>query len=87
MTSAPASLFRGLGVEPETEMLFEFAQGEVRTMEVGYTWIRLLGKEIMTQVMFNEEGTPPILGAMALENAFLGVDPVAQRLIPIRGLM
>ncbi len=87
MTSAPASVFRGLGVEPVTEKLFEFAQGEVKTMEVGYTWVRFAGEEILTQVMFNEEGTPPILGAIALENAFMGVDPVAQRLVPVRGLM
>lgn len=56
-------------------------------MGVGYTWVRFAGEEILTQVMFNEEGTPPILGAIALENAFMGVDPVAQRLIPVRGLM
>ena len=32
--------------------------------------------------MFNEEETPPILGAIALENAFMGVDRVGQQLIP-----
>ena len=87
MTSAPASVFRGLGIEPVTRKHFELAQGEVRAMEVGYTWLRFAGEEILTQVMFNEEGTPPILGAIALENAFMGVDPVAQRLIPVSGLM
>ena len=37
--------------------------------------------------MFSEEGTPPILGAIALENAFMGVGLVAQQLIPVSGLM
>ena len=87
MTSAPASLFRELGVEPESRKIFEFAQGEVRFMEVGYTWVRFEEQEILTQVLFNEEGSPPLLGAIALENAFMGVDPVAKRLIPVRGLM
>ena len=39
----------------------------VRAIEVGYTWVRFAGEEILTQVMFNGEGTPPILGAIALD--------------------
>ena len=86
MTSVPASLLGDLGVEPESSELFEFAQGEIRALEVGYTWVRVAGKEVMTPVMFNDEGTPALLGAIALESAFMGVDPVRQRLIPVRGL-
>ena len=86
MTSVPASLLGDLGVEPESSELFEFAQGEIRALEVGYTWLRVAGKEVMTPVMFNDEGTPALLGAIALESAFMGVDPVRQRLIPVRGL-
>lgn len=87
MTAAPASVLRQLGVEPTTRKAFQFAQREVRTMDVGYARVRVEDQEIITQVLFNDEGTPPLLGAIALENAFLGVDPLAQRLIPIRGLM
>ena len=86
VTSAPASLFRELGVEPVSREFFEFAQGEVRTLETGYTWVRVAGKEVMTQVMFNDEGTAPLLGAVALENALMGIDPVRRRLVPVRGL-
>ena len=86
MTSAPASLLRDLGVEPESREFFEFAQGEVRSLETGYTWVRVANKEVLTQVMFNDEGTAPLLGAVALENALMGIDPVRQRLIPVRGL-
>ena len=56
-------------------------------METGYTCVRFAGEEVLTQVLFNEEGTPPLLGALALESAFMGVDPVEQRLIPVEGLM
>ena len=87
MTAAPASLYRELGVEPVTKKLFEFAQGEVRLKEIGYTWVRFEGEEVMTQVLFNDEGTPPLLGAVALENALMGVDPVRKQLISVRGLM
>jgi clan AA aspartic protease len=87
ITSMSASTLRELGVEPVTSERFKFAQGEVRTMEIGYTWLRFAGKEILTQVLFNEEGSPPLLGALALESAYMGVDPVEQRLIPVQGLM
>lgn len=87
MTSVPASILNGLGVEPVDRKRFRFAQGEVRDMETGYTWVRFAGQEVLTQVLFNEEGAPPLLGALALENAFMGVDSVGQRLIPVQGLM
>ena len=87
MTAVPASVLSQLGVEPTTRKAFQFAQGEVRTMDVGYARVRVEDQEIITQVLFNDEGTPPLLGAIALENAFLGVDPLPQRLIPTRGLM
>ena len=87
ITSAPASVLRGLGVKPAITQLFQFAQGETRVMEVGYAGVRFEGREIITQVLFNDEGTPPLLGALALEGAYMGVDPVAQRLIPVPGLM
>ena len=54
----------------------------MRLMDIGYTWVRFEGQEILTQVLFNEEGAPPLLGAIALENAFMGVDLIAKRLIP-----
>lgn len=87
MTSAPGSLLRGLGVEPMSEEFLQFAQGEVRKMEVGQTWVRIDGKQIVTQVLFNDEGTPPLLGALALEGVLMGVDPVAKKLVPVKGLM
>jgi predicted aspartyl protease len=69
------------------EQRFECGQGEVRTMEVGQTWMRVEEREIITQVLFNDEGTLPLLGALALEGVFMGIDPVSQKLIPVQGLM
>ena len=85
--SVPASVLRDLGVRPVSTERFRFAQGEVRELPVGYTWIRFAGKELMTQVIFNAEGTSPLLGALALEGAYMAVDPVGQRLIPVEGLL
>ncbi len=87
ITAAPASVLRGLGVTPSMRQTFRFAQGEVREMDVGQTWVRVEEKEVVTLVLFNDEGTPPLLGALTLEAAFMGVDPVAQKLVPVKGLM
>ena len=87
VTSAPASLLRGLGVEPIRTQDFELADGGTREMEVGQTWVRVGDREVITLVLFNDEGSMPLLGALTLEGAFLGVDPVHKRLVPIRAVM
>ena len=87
ISSFPASTLRELGVLPSFKQSFKFGQGEVKEMDVGQTWIRVEGKEVVTLVLFNDEGTTPLLGANALEAMFVGVDPVEKRLIPVEGLM
>ena len=87
VTSVPGSILRELGVMPVASQQFRFDQGEVRQMDMGRTWIDIDGREGMTLFVFNDEGTPPLLGALALEALFLGVDPVGQRLVPVDGLM
>ncbi len=87
ITSAPASALIDMGVVPSMSQSFRFAQGEVREMQVGRTRMRFESREVITLVLFNDEGTPPLLGALALEEAFLGVDPVGKRLVPVQGLM
>lgn len=87
ITSAPSSVLSELGVEPAAKQLFQFAQDETRLMDIGYARVRLEGREIITQMLFNDEGTQPLLGAMALEGAYLGVDPIGKRLVPVPGLM
>ncbi len=87
ITSVPASVLRDLNVQPLAKRRFRFGQGEIRTMDVGQAWVRIEGEEIVTLVLFNEEGTTPLLGALALEGVFMGVDPVGQKLVPVEGLM
>ena len=87
IASVPASVLRGLGVEPMRTERFTFAQGETREMDIGQTWIRISGREVITLVLFNEEGTTPLLGAHVLEGVFMGVDPAGERLVPVGGWM
>ena len=87
IVSVPASVLIDLGVKPATQHSFRFAQGSVRSMDIGEARIRIDGLETGTLVAFNDEGTMPLLGALALEALFLGVDPVEQRLVPVDGLL
>ncbi len=83
-SAVPGSVLRQLGVEPIVRREFEFAQGEIREMAVGRMRMLVESQDIVTPVMFNQEDTEPLLGAVTLEEALLGVDPVAQRLVPMR---
>ena len=87
VTSAPASVLRGLGVEPRWTQEFELADGGTREMEIGEARVRVGGRDITTLVMFNDEGSMPLLGALTLEGASMGVDPVEKRVVPIGGVM
>ena len=83
-SAMPASVLVQLGIEPIVRREVEFAHGEVREMAVGWMRVVVEMQDILTPVMFNEEGTEPLLGAVALEEALLGVDPVSQRLVLMR---
>ena len=83
MSAVPGSILRGLGVDPVMNETGRLADGTEKNVDIGYTWIRLNGREIMTHVIFNEEYTSPLLGSLALEELLLVVDPSGQRLMPL----
>ena len=86
MTSAPGALLREIGVIPNFTENFRMADGTRRTMDVGHAWLRLNGREVTTYIVFNDDYTTPLLGALALETLRLAIDPVEQRLIPLESL-
>ena len=61
------------------------ADGRAHLQELGYVTVELDGEEGPTYVVFGEPGSPPSIGAITLEAFLLGVDPVAQRLVPVEG--
>ena len=85
--SLPGSLLRELGVAPTRQKEYRFAPGESRIMGVGQTYIRLMDESFITDFIFNESDTMPLLGALALESAQLAVDPYGMRLIPKSGIL
>ena len=72
-----------LGVTPFRRQGFRFADGNSKRMDVGEVRVRIDGREATTQVVFNDEDTQPLLGALALEELFLLVDPITRKLVPM----
>lgn len=86
-TVIPASILQRLGVEPVKSEVFEYAGGQEVELDMAYATVRVNGRETITWVIFGEETASPLLGAYTLSGVFLGVDPQAHRLIPVRGLL
>ncbi|MDP9237555.1 MAG: retroviral-like aspartic protease family protein [Chloroflexota bacterium] len=82
-TSLPASMLRNLGVTPHDRGRFQLANGQIVLRDVGQTSVRLDGRIKATVVVFGDEGSMPLLGAVTLGEFRLGVDPVAQKLVEV----
>ena len=83
----PAPLLRRLGVRPTESGSFILADGRRIQRHMGQTWVRLEGREYVAPVVFGGADTQPILGSVTLKIFGLGIDPVAERLIPVEGYM
>lgn len=83
----PRNILQTLGVPPQERRPFEVADGRQVEYELGQAQVRLAGRTLVNLVMFGEEDSVPLLGAVTLELFGLGVDPVRQRLVPVVGLM
>ena len=77
---APASRLRQAGVKPEGKQVYELATGEPIEYEYGFARVSFLGSETVTHVIFGPEDAEPLLGAVALENTGVVVDPANQTL-------
>jgi predicted aspartyl protease len=68
------------GVRPEGKAVYELANGQPIEYEYGFARIAFFGGETVTQVIFGPSDVEPILGAVALENVGVVVDPVTRGL-------
>ena len=83
ISSVPGSVLNHLGVMPRMRDTVRLADGRRKTIDIGYTWLRLNGQQVMTYIAFNDEISTPLLGALTLEELWLGVDPREGRLFPL----
>ena len=86
-TTLPSGLLRKLGIEPMDKGVFLLADGRRVEMDIGRAWATINGTSEITLVVFGEDDAPALLGAYTLEGLRLGVDPVAQRLVPTHLIM
>lgn len=84
----PASSLRRAGVQPEGRALYELADGQTIELTFGRVRIRFLDTVAVAKIIFGPENAEPLLGAIALEDAGVAVDPATQALkrIAVRSL-
>src|SRR3954453_8925926 len=82
---AASELIRA-GIKPAGSMVYELADGTEQEFTFGIAQIELLDRLGAGRVIFGPEGTEPILGVTALEQAGVMVDPVTRTLKQRRAL-
>ena len=85
-TALPATMLRELGVPVDETTSSELANGSSENVDIGWTMVRIGEKRFPTQVIFAGENEPSLLGVITLEQARLAVDPVYNRLTPVKVL-
>ena len=82
-TSLPESLLADLGIEREETDVFELADNRLVEYDMGETRLRLEGRELTVPVIFAADDAVPLVGMTTLEILRLGIDPVAETLVPV----
>ena len=86
-TLLPRDILEGLGITAVDRLTYSLADETVVEYDVGEARLRLNGRERTTQVVFGPAGVTPLLGATTLQLFHLGVDPLQEQLVPVRGLL
>ncbi len=86
-TVLPREILEALGITAVDRFAYSLADETIVEYDVGEARLRLDGRERTTQVVFGPEGVTPLLGATTLQLFHLGVDPLQERLVPVRGLL
>ena len=86
-TMIPASILNRLGVVPVAQMNFILADGQRIERDVGEASLRILGSSFHSPIVFANEDSNVLLGAVTLQIFGLGVDSLNERLIRVDGLL
>ena len=83
-TMVPARLLEELGVARTGSIELQFADGRTERHGAGHAWATVDGRREPTRVVFGGDDSLVLLGAYTLEGLNLAVDPVNQRLLPVK---
>ena len=86
-TVVPATTLDELGIERERSINFTLADGSQRRMDIGWVQMDLEGQSGHVYVVFGQDNSPILLGAMALETFALAADAKNRRLIPAQATL
>ena len=84
-TMLPREIVEDLGCHPIGSRRVLLANGVEVEWPITAVQVTVDGQDGPTFSLIGPSGCPAVLGAVTLEGFALGVDPVAQRLIPVRG--
>lgn len=79
----PRSIMENLGHSPTHRRPFRLADGSVVELGLSKVPVRIGQETALVSCVFGEEESEPLLGATALEEFGLGVDPVNHTLVPV----
>ena len=82
LCAVPASVPQEMGVSPFRQRQDRLAENTIRRVVLAEGRAGVNGDEATTQVIFNGDGTQPLLGALVLEELKPVVDPSEIRLVP-----
>lgn len=83
----PRSALVSLGVAPRSQRRFRLGDGRSVLWDFGDAIFIVDGYQAPSPVIFGEEDSPQLLGAVTLEAMGVGMDPVNKTRIPIEGLL
>ena len=82
----PQSMLERLGIWTlEREVGFEQSDGTVVEMDVGVVWMTINGRSRPSSVAFGRDDAGALLGANALQEFLLLIDPVGEQLVSRTG--
>ena len=84
---APRDVLDKVGVLSHETCQFTLPDDSLVDCDLGYARFRFEQREVIALVIFAPDGSTPLLGKSALENAQLGVDPANECLVPKMGLL
>ncbi|MBI4263695.1 MAG: retroviral-like aspartic protease family protein [Acidobacteria bacterium] len=82
----PRPLAERLALHPTRTCPLQIAGGREEVWPLAEARLAIDGLEVTTPCVIAPEG-PPLLGAVALESLLLAVDPIAKRLVPVKGFV
>ena len=84
LLSIPRAMAEDLGLVALRTQRVVLAGGDEDVRPISEVRVAIQDREVTTPCFITPAGLP-LLGAVALESLFLGVDPVARRLVPVTG--